>query len=277
VAKLGPARRTVDEHRLLRLVRSFRPEMVLALTRAFRPPVLASVKRAGVSHLVAWWGDPPANMRQMGLLAAEWDVVCFKDPDAVAKFRRVGVNAHLLFEAFNPAWHRPLASCAHDRVVVAGNFYAYRQFLVRKLFDAGVPMDLYGERLPRWVDPEIAKQHRGRAVFKEEKSLVFGEALACLNSMSIAEGNSLNCRAFEVAGAAGLQLIEHRPIIERAFEPGKEVLVFDSMDELLEHIKWARRFPGDAARVRQAGHRRALGEHTYEHRMRTLLELVTAR
>ena len=49
---------------------------------------------------------------------------------------------------------------------------------------------------------------------------MFGEALACLNSFSPAEGDSLNCRAFEVAGAAGLQLIEDRPAIRECFDPG---------------------------------------------------------
>ena len=109
---------------------------------------------------------------------------------------------------------------------------------------------------------------------KEEKSRVFGEALACLNSTHITEGNSLNCRAFEIAGAGGLQLIEYKPIIEKCFEPDKEVLVFKTYEQLLSHIERANRFPKEIAQIRLAGAKRALSEHTYEHRLKTILKMA---
>jgi spore maturation protein CgeB len=259
---------------LMKRVREVKPDMVLALTRAISTPMLSSLRAAGVKHLVAWWGDPPANMSQMGLLSDGWDLILFKDADAARKFRRVGLNAHYLLEAFNPKWHRPLSEQQNDHVVIAGNFYAYRQFLVRRLIDAGVPLELYGAPGPRWLDPAIRERHSGRAVFKEEKSRVFGAGLACLNSMHVAEGNSLNCRAFEIAGAAGLQVVEHREAISDAFEPGKEVLVFDSLDELHGHLDFARRSPHEAKAIRMAAHRRGLAEHTYEHRLAALFALL---
>ena len=167
----------------------------------------------------------------------------------------------------NPAWHKPVAEQTNENVVVAGNFYGYRQFLVRELLQRGVKLAFYGGRLPRWVYPEIRRMHAGRYIVREEKSRVFGEAMACLNSTQIIEGNSLNCRAFEVAGAGGLQLMEYKPIISECFEPGKEILMFDSLDELMGHIERARRFPGETKKIREAAARRAHAEHTYKHRL----------
>jgi spore maturation protein CgeB len=265
---------TADERHALELARQLRPDMVLALTRQLAPQTLADLKKLGVRHVVVWWGDAPANMQEMGVLDDGWDAIFLKDHDCVRKLQRVGLNAHLLQEAHNPDWHRPVAGAANDKVVVAGNFYGFRQFIVRRLLDRRISVDLYGGPLPRWVDPAIASLHRGRYVVREEKSRVFGEGLACLNTTHLVEGNSLNCRAFEIAGAAGLQLIEPRPVIETCFEPGVELLTFDSIAELEDHLERARKFPEEARRIREAGHRRALAEHTYQHRLEQLLRVV---
>lgn len=265
---------TGPERQALALARELQPDMVLALTQQMATETLWELKRIGVKHRVVWWADAPANMQQMGVLDDQWDVIFFKDLDCARKLQRVGLNAHLLHEAHNPDWHRPVADVANDKLVVAGNFYGHRQFIVRRLLDLGVPLDLYGPPVPRWVDPAIAKVHQNRYVVKEEKSRAFGEGLACLNSMHIVEGNALNCRAFEIAGAAGLQLIEQRSMIESCFEPGKEVWMFNSLAELMSHLERASKYPAEAAAVRKAGHRRALAEHTYRHRLEHILRVV---
>lgn len=265
---------TGPERHALAVAKSVRPDMVLALTQQLAGQTLDDLKRLGVRHRVIWWGDAPANMQQMGVLDDGWDCLFFKDYDCVRKLKRVGLNAHLLHEAHNPDWHRPVASAANDKIVVAGNFYGHRQFIVRRLLDHGIPVDLYGPPVPRWVDPEIAKIHHHRYLVRDEKSRIFGEGLACLNSMHFSEGNALNCRAFELAGAAALQLIEQRPMIEACFDPGQEVLVFDSLPELFGHVERAQKFPAEVAKVREAGHRRALAEHTYRHRLEHIFRVV---
>jgi len=262
------------ERWLIKMARQTKPAVFLAPTQVISEETLWELKKAGVRARVAWWGDPPAHMNRIGLLSDQWDLIFFKDPDAVRKFRRVGLNAHLLHEAMNPSWHRPLTQQENDSVVVAGNFYEYRQLLVRRLLAKGINVQLYGGRLPGWVHPDIRKQHTGRYIVREEKSRIFGAGLACLNSTQIAEGNSLNCRAFEIAGAGGLHLMEYRPIIPECFEPGKEVLTFDTLDELVDHIERARRCPDEMKTIRQAGARRALAEHTYRHRLERIFTMV---
>jgi spore maturation protein CgeB len=265
----------LDEHWLIEAAKKNRPELFLAPTQIIAEETLWAMKRAGVRACVAWWGDSPANMQRMGLLTDQWDLIFIKDRDCVQKFRRIGLNAYLLHEAMNPLWHKPMAQQANEDVVVAGNFYEYRQVLVRRLLAKGVSVQLYGGRLPRWVHPEIKRLHTGRYIVREEKSKVFGEGLACLNSTQIIEGNSLNCRAFEIAGAGGLHLMEYRPIISDCFEPGKEVLTFDSLDELFAHIERAKRFPNEMKLIREAAVKRALAEHTYRHRLERIFAMAS--
>jgi spore maturation protein CgeB len=250
------------------------PDIVLALTLAIREEVLAELKRMGTDRCLAWWGDSPANMRRMGLLAEGWDAIYIKDAAAVRKFRAVGLPAALLHEAMNPDWHRPYdrpRGADADAVVVAGNYYGYRQILVDKLAEKNVPLALYGTKPPRWSHRAVRNHFRGRYIVKEEKSRIFSAGLACLNSTSLSEGDSLNCRAFEICGAAGLQLIENKASVQSCFEPEREVLTYDSVGQIIEHVARARREPHWARSVREAGHRRAMSEHTYRHRLVEIL------
>ena len=267
-------RPTGEERRILKLARSFKPDVVLALTRGLHPELLHELGKICPGRRVLWWGDSPANSQRWGMLDSGWDVVFCKDAVAVAKLKLIGRNAHLLHEAMNPLWHKPIAVQSNDSIAVAGNSYAFRQAICLRLMQHGATVALYGSKPPVWADPAYRKAHTGRYVVRQEKSRVFGEALACLNTFQLAEGNSLNCRAFEIAGAAGLQLIEYRPAIEQCFEPGKELLAFSGFEELLDHIERAKRFPREMQAIRDAAAKRAVAEHTYRHRLERIFKMV---
>jgi spore maturation protein CgeB len=128
--------------------------------------------------------------------------------------------------------------------------------------------------LPRWAAPEVRSRFSGQYITRTEKSRIFGEGMACLNSFALAEGNSINCRAFEIAGARGLQIVEQRPTLSQCFEPGREVLDFATYEELLAHIDRATRCPAEVDLIREAGAKRALAEHTYRHRLEKLLAAI---
>lgn len=262
---------TREERKVIKAAREFKPDLVLSTTGALAPRVLEELGKITSGRRILWWGDAPANNEKWGMLDPGWDVVYLKDRAAVDKLRLVGRDAYLLHEAINPHWHKPVAGQRNGTVVVAGNYYAFRQAIILRLMDDNISFELYGSRPPRWAHPKILAQHTGRYVAREEKSRVFGEGLACLNTFNLSEGDSLNCRAFELAGAGALQLIEYRPAIEECFEPERELIAFKSYDELLGGISRAAKSPHEMKAIRCAGARRALAHHTYEHRLRVIL------
>lgn len=73
-------------------------------------------------------------------------------------------------------------------------------------------------------------------------------------------------RVFEVAGAGACMLCDEWPGIEEFFEPGKEILVIDSPEEVVAAIS----LHDDASRkqIGEAFHARAVRDHTYEQRAR---------
>ena len=261
---------TDQELWLSRISKTFRPDLVLSLTQCLSEERLFEVRKQGI-RAIAWWGDTAANMIGKGLCHKEWDLIFIKDRYAAFKLQSLDLPAFQLYEAMNPLWHKPVATQRNHKVVIAGNFYDYRHYLTTKLADKNVELELYGARLPLWADARIKKLHTGIYVTKENKSQVFGEAMAVLNSTAMREFSSVNCRAFEIAGTGGLQIMEYRPSIEDCFEPDNEILLFKNMNELYEILERARSAPDEMKKIRTAAANRAVREHTYKHRLDVIL------
>jgi spore maturation protein CgeB len=251
-------------------------DVLLSLTQVIDEEILLECRRKGVRTAV-WWGDTPANMTGTGLLCEGWDHIFIKDRYAAFKMRTLGLNAEFLPEAMNPQWHRKVAANTNDSIVFAGNVYDYRHFLLRKLIKNGYRdrIRLYGSGVPSWSDPEVESVYQGRYIIKEEKSRIFGEASVCINSTAMSEGNSINCRAFEICGAWGLQILEYRESVHDCFEVGKEILVYNDFDELVQLIDKYSDIKESRA-IREAGYRRVNSEHTYTHRLEYIIKSISA-
>lgn len=90
-------------------------------------------------------------------------------------------------------------------------------------------------------------------------------ALVSINRTSMADtGYSPATRIFEAAAASGCLITDAWAGIDQFFEPGREILVARSGAEVVHHL--GSLSPERAKAIGQAALRRALHEHTYEHR-----------
>lgn len=265
--KLFPNRFTVQEKWLLQEYSSFKPQLVLCLTQSLNEEVLLELKKQSITT-ICWWGDSAANMTRQGLLCYGWDFIYIKDRFAVQKLKSLDLNAFYLPEAMNPDWHQWRFKEINSSVLFAGNTYDYRHFLLRKLIGTDkYSIDLFGNRPPRWASSEINSIYRNTYITKLVKSEAFGTAMACINSTSMAEFDSLNCRAFEIAGCGGLQILEYRNAVVECFEPNEEILVYHTFEELLTMLDKITMDIPFARKIRKGGCDRALADHTYSHRL----------
>ncbi len=83
--------------------------------------------------------------------------------------------------------------------------------------------------------------------------------------------HGLNQRSFEPLACGAPVLNDDLPDLPRCFEPGREILVYRDADELNALAARLQREPSFGTRVAEAGRRRVLTEHTYDHRVRTIL------
>jgi spore maturation protein CgeB len=73
-------------------------------------------------------------------------------------------------------------------------------------------------------------------------------------------------RVFEIPGAGGFLLTEGAERLEEYFQPGKEVVIFRTPDEMVEQVRYYLEHPVERERIRAAGYARALREHSYVQR-----------
>ncbi|PYR93937.1 MAG: hypothetical protein DMF84_06815 [Acidobacteria bacterium] len=88
-------------------------------------------------------------------------------------------------------------------------------------------------------------------------------------------GFSPATRVFEAAGAGACLITDRWEGIELFLEPGREVLVADSGDEVAAHVR--RLAEPEARAIGDAARRRVCAQHTYAHRAMQLESLLGAR
>lgn len=194
------------------------------------------------------------------------------------KLRQLGVNASFVPNAFDPN----LVGRPHRRsgeIVFVGSRYPNREDLLIRLRDEGLPVRAYGrqwshhpfDRLRTWdlTRPDIPSH---RDIPLRSAYLVQAEAAAAINIHGLQAGVAM--RTFEVPGMGGLQLADRHDINE-FYDIGKEALVFGNEEELLDLAGRALRDRTWSERIREAGRRRSLAEHTFAHRI-PLIEEVWA-
>ncbi|KHK02234.1 CgeB family protein [Desulfovibrio sp. TomC] len=96
------------------------------------------------------------------------------------------------------------------------------------------------------------------------------------NATSLQMKGAVNQRVFDVPACRAFLLTDARRQMERLFEPGREVAVYNHPEEIGECIARYLADPAARERIMAAGHRRLLAEHTYPRRMTELFAVMRA-
>jgi spore maturation protein CgeB len=82
----------------------------------------------------------------------------------------------------------------------------------------------------------------------------------------------LHLREFEAPMSGALYCTGYMDELAEFYELDKEVLVYRNQYELLDKVRYYQTHTDEAIRIRQAGHARALRDHTYHRRYQTLFK-----
>jgi len=95
-----------------------------------------------------------------------------------------------------------------------------------------------------------------------------------LNCTSRQMKGAVNQRVFDVPACGGFVLTDKREQLERLFEPGREVMTYDAPEEIPDLVE---RLLADGPlrrKIGRAARARILAEHTYEHRLGSLVRIM---
>jgi spore maturation protein CgeB len=272
------------EPRLLRTIGEFSPEVILvALGNQLSPKTMALIRKNSNARIVCWCQDQMTTLGRQFLLASSYDAVFVKDRYMLDLFSRMirSTPFYYLPEACNPRMHRPMDVSERDRelygcdVMIAGTLYYYRQEILLQLIQQlkGLDLKVWGSK-PEWLLDRLPGRYMGRHVHGDDKVRAALCAKICLNTLHYGEVDGLNCRAFELAGCGGFQMVTRVSVLAEHFEPEVEVASFASVDELIEKTAYYLRNPSAAADIAVRGRLRAHRDHTYERRLDELLRIA---
>jgi spore maturation protein CgeB len=200
----------------------------------------------------------------------------------VEAYRAVGARAcHPIYNALDPTNHFPVEPDPRFEADFGflGNRLPDREARVEEFFlrpAAELPAHRFLLGGNGWADKVMPAnvQTLGHVYTRDHNA--FNSTLPAvlnINRTSMARyGFSPPTRVFEAAGAAACLITDAWVGIELFLEPGQEVLVAESGDAVVEHLRALS--PERAQAIGQAARRRVLAEHTYEQRACQLLQLL---
>ncbi len=202
----------------------------------------------------------------------------------VEHYLRLGAaNCHPVYNGLDPDCHHPvepdpelkcdLAFVGHrlpDREKRVEDFFLRAAEMAPELSFVLGGEGWGGKKLPanvRWIGHVGTNQHN---LVNCSARMVLN-----LNRESMARtGFSPPTRVFEAAGAGACLITDEWPGISQFFEPWREILVAASADRI---VHWLRSVSAERAReIGSAMRARALGEHTYELRVRDVERVLAS-
>jgi spore maturation protein CgeB len=123
----------------------------------------------------------------------------------------------------------------------------------------------------------IRSRHRGEAWGIDMYRLLAQSRIAVNRHGDFAGGYAANMRMFEATGVGALLVTESAPNLPEFFEPGREVVAYDGVGDLVDKIRHFLEHEEERLRIAAAGQRRTLTEHTYRQRIRQLAGMLVSR
>jgi len=181
----------------------------------------------------------------------------------IEKYKEIGYN-NILYAN----WHcnEDLYSGIVANKVIPFSFVGHqggdRAFFINKMHDAG--LGVHGT-------PGGPRQ----ASF-EDMFAVYSVSFVGLNftKCSRIPERQMKARIFEIPACKTALLTEHVEGIEELFIPDKEIVVFDTWEDMIAKARYLQKNPNVTMKIAENGHKRFLKEHTSKKRLRKLLKEI---
>jgi spore maturation protein CgeB len=267
-------------------IQAFDPDVVYVQDLWFLSPGELDALR-GQSRLISGQIASPAPPAD---LLRRYDLITTSFPHFVERFRALGVDAEYLKIAFyervlerlreRTVDASPDSARPYGATFVGGlnpGVHAAGTALLERV-SGQVPLEIWGygaAALP--PTSSLRGRHHGEAWGIEMYEVLAGSKISLNRHIGAAEGYANNMRLFETTGVGALLITEATPNLAELFEPGREVVAYDSEHDLVEKVHHYLANDDERMQISAAGQARTLAEHTYRHRMAELAGILDER
>jgi len=207
-----------------------------------------------------------------------YDLVISSLPNLVEKFRNMGIPSELHKLGFEPETLSKLNKKRGDIPVsfvglISPNHKKRIKLLeyISRSFDIRV----WGMGIENLAeDSPIRHHHRGRAWGIDMYQILCDSRITLNSHIDMAGDYANNMRLFEATGTGTLLITDWKKNLHEMFEPGKEVVTYQSPEECAKLIEYYLKHDDERESISRAGQKRTLREHTYYQRMKELVDII---
>jgi hypothetical protein len=210
-----------------------------------------------------------------------YDLMVSSLPNFVSHYRDLGKPAELNRLAFDARVSDALGEVERDVAVsFVGSLspaHPDRARLVEFIAER-TELDIWGNGLEQFpASSPIHRRYHGEAWGLEMFRALARSKITLNCHIGIAGSYANNMRLYEATGMGSLLVTDRKANIAEMFEPGEEIVTYDSFEECLALIEQYRRDEKARAKIAAAGQRRTLREHSYVRRTAELAALFQPR
>ena len=131
---------------------------------------------------------------------------------------------------------------------------------------------------PAWEHIAALEPRRKGEVYALEMARVMARSRLTLNKhIDLSANSASNMRLFESTGMGACLLTDAKANLAAIFEPGKEVIAYDSAQDCAEKAAWLLSHDAEREAIAAAGQARTLRDHTIEKRAELLEAMILER
>jgi hypothetical protein len=277
---------------ICRKARKFRPDLVLIFKGAYiEPSTLRRLRSETGAILVNYCLDdffslnPKGVTTQMRSCIPLWDLIATTKRYNVPELEGAGARRAVFVRCgYDPLVHYPVTLTPAEQgdwgsdALFIGTYEKERAERLEALAaQSQVNLRVYGDGW-RKVSPRspLCRHIQGRPLYGQEKRLALAGARIALAFLRKVNRDTYTDRSFEIPACGTFMLAERSDEHLLLYQEGEEIACFDTPEELLKKVQYYLSHPRERANVAKAGYQRLTRNgHTYEHRLKEILELVS--
>jgi spore maturation protein CgeB len=271
------------------IIKEQRPDFILHSKDELPAGVFDEFRR--FTKVIQWYPDPVIPEWLPAYVKAS-DVFLTMSEGLVGEFQKYNSNVFWLTQAFEPSLFEIKEITKEDEkifsaeVTFVGNLGSKSQYLMRRetlerVIQEGFKLKWWGPRLPRkfstipLIIGKLGNSYGGKFVWGEEyaKAARLSKVFLAFDSQPHIR-KSMSARMYTAVGCGAFYMCQHIDGIEDILEPDKEIITFKSEQEMIDMIRYYIKNNELTIKIAEAGRKRVLKKHTYEVRMRQMIELI---
>lgn len=262
------------ENGLISQLRKHKPDFILVDAGwNILPGSIKKISEKENIPIFNWLCDDPVAQNWKDVLRSFqfYDCIFVWDPYYIEEFKKHGAKKVVYLPcACDSDIHRtfPANSYYKSDVAFVGTITPSRSDLLEKISKFDLSIWTWN---PGSLPNSLKKYYRGPA-WGEKVSEIYSSSKIALNLHHAQTVFGANMKTFEIASCGAFQLVDYRREMQNLFRLGEELICYKNAKELMEAIEYYLIHEEERTEIACLAQKRAISEHTYEHRMKKVTE-----